>query len=362
MHLSEAAHKAKLQKDAAKIARYRKLSDLVLQGKENHVYTKEALEQTTTLLELNPEYNAVWNYRRDVMVHLFDAGELSAQDVLTQELHMVLAMMKQYPKCYWIWNHRRWCLEELDKRAAANWQMELAIVHKLLEMDSRNYHGWHYRRYVVSNIRQRAVEKLQDPSAEQIAAVELPIYLAEFTYTTGKINKNISNFSAWHGRTKLIPAIFKAIHSVPVETLQKDTDAAAMFLDPAKFFSHELNLVKTGMFMDSDDTSVWLYTQWLLTNELFYEHSTQEAYEGVLQAHLRDVEELNELEKQDSATNADHVWCVKTIVFIKALLNKSRGKAAMDDTIQELLQKLVALDPLRRGRVLDQIAGREPVL
>ena len=62
---------------------------------------------------------------------------------------MTMAALREHPKVYWIWNHRRWCLENVpdgpvvDGRPSlqwrkANWQKELTVVEKMLDADARN--------------------------------------------------------------------------------------------------------------------------------------------------------------------------------------------------------------------------------
>lgn len=51
------------------------------------------------------------------------------------DLYFVQSKFKSFPKVYWLWNHRRWCLE-LDP--TADWKQELELVNYLLEKDSRN--------------------------------------------------------------------------------------------------------------------------------------------------------------------------------------------------------------------------------
>jgi len=62
---------------------------------------------------------------------------------------MTMAALREHPKVYWIWNHRRWCLENVpdgpvvDGKPSlqwrkANWQKELAVVEKMLDADARN--------------------------------------------------------------------------------------------------------------------------------------------------------------------------------------------------------------------------------
>ena len=64
----------------------------------------------------------------------------------------------------------------------------------MLHRDSRNFHGWGYRRTVVANIERLKPSSLAKP---------------EFEYTTKMIGTNLSNFSAWHNRSKLILRILE---------------------------------------------------------------------------------------------------------------------------------------------------------
>ena len=60
---------------------------------------------------------------------------------------MTTAFLKQHPKIYAIWNHRRWCLEQVPDGPTesdpngwkmANWKKELYVVEKMLDVDARN--------------------------------------------------------------------------------------------------------------------------------------------------------------------------------------------------------------------------------
>lgn len=355
--LSEQARKSKLEKDKAKVARYRALTDKVLTNKANEVYTLETLEDNTTLLRLNPEFNAVWNYRRHIMLHLFGTEALDRATTLDEDLALSMEMMKQYPKCYWIWNHRRWCLET---HPAANWARELAIVLKLLQMDARNFHGWHYRRYIVAQLGPKS------PLTKQEKGQLLQVALAEFEFTTAKIRQNTSNFSAWHNRTKLIPQICSLARDLDPADFAGDLSAAAPFVSPAALLDSELELVKTGMFMDADDTSVWLYMQWLLSDSLFAQEDGQRRQ--LLQTQLESVKELNELEKEDSDTHTDNVWCLKMMVFIESLLARLDhrdpllSEGSSESEVVKTLRALLVLDPQRKGLYLDQIAAKALLL
>jgi Protein prenyltransferase alpha subunit repeat len=67
--------------------------------------------------------------------------------LLNDDLAMTTKALKVHPKVYWIWNHRRWCLEHIPESPdSANtqawrrstWERELFIVEKMLEADARN--------------------------------------------------------------------------------------------------------------------------------------------------------------------------------------------------------------------------------
>jgi len=117
-------------------------------------------------------------------------------DLIEADLDFIVPLMIEYPKCYWIWKYRLWLLEEGNKRLHHNvarelWNRELVLVGKMLARDNRNFHGWGYRRRVISELES---SKLNGESMVE----------SEFEYTTKMIRASLSNFSAWHCRSKLI--------------------------------------------------------------------------------------------------------------------------------------------------------------
>lgn len=115
-------------------------------------------------------------------------------DIIQLDLQFLFPLLLKFPKCYWIWNHRLWLLDQSTillprEKSLPLWQHELGLVGQMLTRDSRNFHGWGYRRTVIQNL-----ETLNDASMAR----------KEFDYTTKMISANLSNFSAWHNRSKLI--------------------------------------------------------------------------------------------------------------------------------------------------------------
>jgi geranylgeranyl transferase type-2 subunit alpha len=231
---------------------------------------------TSKVLNLNPEYYTVWNQRRKILQNLFadtseDDEQKYVQGLLSTELQFLLPLLMKFPKCYWIWNHRYWTLkqvsEKLDTDAARNyWNQELGLVGKMLGRDSRNFHGWDYRRFVIAELRKLAKAEtkhqagstdeagegtLQDKTTSMIQQADQSITESEYAYTTKMIKSNLSNFSAWHNRSKLIPRL--------LDERQADQQARR------KLFDEELTLIQSAVFTDPYDQSLWYYHQFLMS-------------------------------------------------------------------------------------------------
>ena len=126
-------------------------------------------------------------------------------ELVSNDLDFLFPLLRKFPKCYWIWNYRLWLLKESSKLlppldARQFWQQELGLASKMLSMDNRNFLGWGYRRTVVA--------ALEDDSLHADGATH-DMTEEEFKYTTRMIESNLSNFSAWHNRSKLIPRLLE---------------------------------------------------------------------------------------------------------------------------------------------------------
>lgn len=127
----------------------------------------------------------------------------SIVELISADLAFLIPLLRKFPKCYWIWKYRLWLLEEAsillpEDNSIQFWLQELGLVGKMLNLDSRNFHGWGYRRTVVA-----ALESNQNKSKKSSEGMTEQ----EFQYTTRMIEANLSNFSAWHNRSKLIPRL-----------------------------------------------------------------------------------------------------------------------------------------------------------
>ncbi|KAJ1787697.1 hypothetical protein LPJ59_005681, partial [Coemansia sp. RSA 2399] len=94
-----------------RVEKYCALNDKVMQNKAQGVCTHEALEATQRLLEHNTELHTVWNYRREIIVHLDEWQDAEKrQALLERELAFLLEILVKNIKSYWMWFHRVWAL------------------------------------------------------------------------------------------------------------------------------------------------------------------------------------------------------------------------------------------------------------
>lgn len=190
----------------------------------------ETLESTSKLLKGNPEYYTIWNHRRLILRHQFEFASSLGSDVnghpshdalaslISDDLAFLIPLLRKFPKCYWIWSYRLWLLQESTRllptpEAQRFWQQELALAGKMLNLDSRNFHGWGYR---------RTVTRVLESDEFKFEGLKSNMTKQEFDYTTRMIKSNLSNFSAWHNRSKLIPKLLsetKADHKTRREFL-----------------------------------------------------------------------------------------------------------------------------------------------
>jgi hypothetical protein len=201
-------------------------------GDLNH----EALDSTTSVLAVNPEYYTAWNYRRNILDKLLECSSTVEKARLIQnDMALLQQSMRAHPKVYWLWNHRRWCLHKLptdgtsEEARQRKWREELSLVDMMLDMDARNctyacvahtVMGWNYRRWVIAELAATMHEadvevppfpvSLSSPLNPAVRTAHLKLAHDELRYTLRKIESNFSNFSAWHNRSKLLPRVWDA--------------------------------------------------------------------------------------------------------------------------------------------------------
>ncbi|KAL1222510.1 Geranylgeranyl transferase type-2 subunit alpha 1 [Cardamine amara subsp. amara] len=222
---------SKPEEEAASDAKATKLRSLQSQFMANHhdkIYTNEAIELSTKLLEINPEAYTAWNYRKlavEDRLSRIESDQNLVKSILDEELNVVESALRQNFKSYGAWHHRKWVLSK-GHSSIGN---ELRLLDKFQRLDSRNFHAWNYRRFVVELTNRSEQDELQ--------------------YTDDMISNNFSNYSAWHNRSVLLSSL-----------LARNADG---FI-PNKKIPEEYDLIHNAIFTDPDDQSGWFYHLWLL--------------------------------------------------------------------------------------------------
>ncbi|KAK4947629.1 Rab geranylgeranyltransferase [Elasticomyces elasticus] len=197
----------------------------------------------------------------------------------------------------------------------------------MLSRDSRNFHGWGYRRIVVSSLESSA---LQGQSMSR----------SELEYTKKMIGTNLSNFSAWHNRSKLILKILD-------EEAASDNERKDML-------DEELELIHKALF-DPYDQSLWFYHQTLMC--AFDSDQAEKSMAPNLSKDQRFEYIASEREYIEEVLEdaQDCKWVYQALIectLLEAKLNN--GLPDVDKTkVLTWINELKSRDPLRKGRWLD---------
>lgn len=325
-------------------------------------FSKETFDLTSKLLTWNPEYYTVWNHRRRIILHSLALDDnlptlglgKSLKDLIASDLEFLIPLLRKYPKCYWIWKYRHWLLEQANSRlttaiAFSFWEHELLLASKMLAQDSRNFHAWGYRRKVFEamEILQRASStaikagangiQTEGPPAHVHGESDVTLTQQEFDYTTRMINANLSNFSAWHHRGKVVLKLLN----------EKNADAE----ERRRTLNTELELVQRALYTGDNDQSPWFYHQYLMcTFDPRYAAASM-APDLTEQEKARYVAE--EIERTEEMLDGadDNKWIYQALIQLMLLNRKITGEWPEERRkVPDWLEQLRALDPLRAGK------------
>lgn len=211
---------------SAKAEKLRSLQAHFLANHHNHIYSKEALDLSAKLLEVNPECYTAWNYRKLAVQHLLSNSDSDPHSIFQDELKLVEIALRKNFKSYGAWHHRKWVLS----KGHSSVDNEMRLLNGFQKADPRNFHAWNYRRFVA------ALMKRSDED--------------ELKYTEEVIGANFSNYSAWHNRSVLLSDLLKR--------------KAEGYFPKEKVLEEEFEHVHNAIFTDPDDQSGWFYHHWLI--------------------------------------------------------------------------------------------------
>lgn len=178
----------------------------------------------------------------------------------------------------------------------------------------------------------------------------------EYDYTTKMIKSNLSNFSAWHHRSKVIVRMLK--EEAACDDLRKQVldegRLVATSVDMVVNMNAELNLIHDALF-DPYDQSLWFYHQNLMCN------LSPESSDMTIAPNLTKNEKLSYLQAEKEFISElledakDCKWVYQSLIDCNIregeIVNELSSDAKTE--LDTWLTKLQVLDPLRTGRWLD---------
>jgi hypothetical protein len=300
MHGRNRSDYKRLQRDpenAAKLAhkasQWHTLSNELLRRRQQQDTSSTTLALIDKLLTVNPDPLYLWNHRREIFSKKPEAFDYSTELILTQ------TALQNNPKAYGPWFHRKWVLQQLFLRENNNdnveqdvdidftsvLEEERALIAQLLTADERNFHGWNYRRFLVScqlaleqtdgsipngswwnNTLKEDAEIIESfslmgaqiaasdstSSSRQIMAPPLnypDVLQQEWNYSLDKIVSNFSNASALYFRSQLLPLLVALKDQDEEEDDDDDDHSFALH----RIIPMELELVENAVFTEPDE-------------------------------------------------------------------------------------------------------------
>mmetsp|Transcript_19954 Transcript_19954/g.55579 ORF Transcript_19954/g.55579 Transcript_19954/m.55579 type:complete len:385 (-) Transcript_19954:202-1356(-) len=371
MHGRPRSYKHKLKDPSAqesykkKVDAIRNGTGLVLQCRKQQRYDPVVMDASAKLLKVVPEIYTIWNFRREALTPVFEAGGEPAQKASNTELALTQACLLENPKSYSTWHHRKWVV----LKGMCNLEAELRLVSNALDADERNFHAWNYRQFVVRLMKRPLQEEL--------------------LYSEDKVAQNFSNYSAWHYRSILlhrlhctadgagaehasISAELQGLHvgtGLPSTTGEFLGSATQQVPVPVEVLDEEYDMVHQAFATDSRDQSPWMYYRWLVGNSLAHlEQAKGTEAEAQARAILEAVlaRETQRLRVDHLAADPDAKWPLLTL----ARLREAQGRLGLCDSegsdtsaaaaaeANSIYERLICLDPLRAGFYKDALEGK----
>ncbi|KAM0249265.1 hypothetical protein ACHAP5_002917 [Fusarium lateritium] len=291
-------------RDIEKIKEYRHLENQIFTHAASGDYDSALFQLTTKLLQLSPEHYTAWNVRRRCLISSLFTKPSDQQRSNAQAIFRL-------------------------RVAAARemWHTELGLTSLMLEKDPRNFHAWGYRRILI--------EKLESPELEGKNMAE-----DEFAYTTKIIHSNLSNFSAWYHRSRVISRLLQ--------------ERAAEGQERAAFLDQELNFVRRALDVGPEDHSLWYYHQFLMSQIINDGSGQASAWSMDVREKTayvrREIDNIKDLLEDYDDVKWIYQALLEYTLILERLDERARDEGGLGGLKQAWLTKLRTLDPMRAGR------------
>ncbi|KAE9418892.1 hypothetical protein Angca_008225, partial [Angiostrongylus cantonensis] len=260
---------------------------------------------TEDCIQLNPANYTLWQFRRELLKKL---------DIdLKNELKYLDDVIMQTPKNYQVWHHRR-CVAEWVGPSAVQGELNFSAL--AIEYESKNYHAWQYRQWVLRHF-VFAADDIQ-------RAIE-----SELSFTDKLIFEDARNNSAWNHRYFVL------------QSTNKISDPSTL--------DNELNLAKRLIEKMPNNESVWNYLAGLLLSDGVSSRPDVVAF----------VEDL--YERTEANKRAPYLVSFLCDIILENIGNDIKP---IDNfkRVKELYTELITLDPVRSNYWKHQIRVAEHIV
>ncbi|KAK8878366.1 hypothetical protein M9Y10_005134 [Tritrichomonas musculus] len=267
--IDEAA-KIKAQQKAKKI---KLAAAQVMEARSDPEKEEALMKSKCEILDYLDDFATLWNMRKSYVL------KNPTSEMVENELQIALRVLKSNPKSYWGWHHRRWCIDLIKDYDA---HQEIELCNHFIASDNRNFHAWRHRRW--------AVKKCGDVDDEELKNM------------TKLIEKNFSNFSAWHYRSEL-PNVTN--------------------------YEEEIKFTQAAFWTDPNDQSAWIYYRWLLSRP---------SISGNVDLLNEELQLMNDLIEDEPKCK----YPLLAAIWIQRKLPQPD-----QNYINQIIEKLSTLDPIR---------------
>lgn len=140
--------------------------------------SERVLELTLAIIKKNPAHYSAWQYRYHTLLEL--------KSPLDVELKLMDVLAIEYLKTYQVWHHRRLIITALysspSSRSTPAGLAEQTFITKALEEDTKNYHTWSYRQWLLAFFD------------------DGKMWEGELAFVEKLLEEDVRNNSAWHHR------------------------------------------------------------------------------------------------------------------------------------------------------------------
>ncbi|TRM63637.1 hypothetical protein BD626DRAFT_431490 [Schizophyllum amplum] len=240
--------------------------------------SERVLELTEDIIRQNPAHYSAWQYRYETLIALGAP--------LDKELKLMEGFAIKYMKTYQIWHHRRLLLMK-----TRNPEPELQLIAKILQVDSKNYHTWSHRQWLLAHFNQDA------------------LWAGELDFVQEMLNADLRNNSAWHHR-------FFVVFQSGIRDGEEDRD---------RVVKRELTYVKQNISLIPNNMSAWNYLRGILDfNKLPY--STLTSFVQLYTHKRENGGDVVDLDNPPPDANAD-LPCPMAIEFMADVYEAEGGES-----------------------------------